>query len=206
MKDDVNLYAYVSHDAINGIDPSGSDAIIHWRGPTNVSIVVPTRFSGPAKNKESIKRIQQDVRSRINGQYTRDGRTINVQMRIYDPGPGSTDGVENSAELLNGPTSHPQGVSFVRGGTKAEINMSSPGIAQGEATHEVGHLAQAKDHYEESVDEEGNRTTEPDTGWEGSLFSELPGEVDSRSINEMLDSDDNVVVCQSESDDTKCPK
>lgn len=203
-KDDLDLYAYTAGDPVNKSDPTGNGAIIDYASPTDIRIVVPVSFTGPAATPKNIQQVQQDTANHFNGTYNVNGKKTQVTVSVEpDPVKGLPSQLNNKVTLTNGPTSltssqNPtlNGVSNVAtsrdGSTKTEINVQSQGISQGEAAHEMGHVMGETDHYQNGVDAQGNRTSKADSGYEGNLMAQLPGTVDDKNINAILGSPKNI--------------
>lgn len=183
-----NRYYYANNNPYKYKDPDGRAAVVTYRSDGSISIQVPMAFTGPQATPENINSIKTSSSAAFSGTYDLGGTPTRVDFQVVDITSSTPAAARNSAELINGPTSHPTGRSFVNavGGTSGEINMGSAGIAHGEVPHEMGHYAGAQDHYSYT-------TGAVNPAYSGNLMGQLPGTADSRNISEMLGNDRNVI-------------
>lgn len=55
--DQINLYAYVGNDSINGTDPSGTDSLWITDPNGNTTVMIPVKFSGAGATSDAIARV-----------------------------------------------------------------------------------------------------------------------------------------------------
>jgi hypothetical protein len=100
-KDEINLYAYVGDDPLNGADPTGMDAIVLIQDETHIQIILPVTFAGDAANAPNIAAFTSNVQQRWTGTF--DG--INVKTTVVQGSSSLAPNVRNSVMLTAGNTS-----------------------------------------------------------------------------------------------------
>jgi hypothetical protein len=100
-KDEINLYAYVGDDPLNGADPTGMDAIVLIQDETHIQIILPVTFAGDAANAPNIAAFTSNVQQRWTGTF--DG--INVKTTVVQGSSSLAPNVRNSVMPTAGNTS-----------------------------------------------------------------------------------------------------
>jgi len=124
------LYMGNRYNPIIGFDPDGNRSIVII-DKNNVTIYLPTKFTGPAATPENIKNIRTAVETQFSGQFGE----YNVTTKVIE-------GEMNVVELLDG-----KGISRANGNDGiASIYMGGAKPLYS-AKHEFGHLMGMDDKY-----------------------------------------------------------
>jgi RHS repeat-associated protein len=147
VKDDVNLYAYVGNDPVNGRDPSGRVADVRVDEKSRkITITVKIAFHGKGVNKAVIQKFTAGIEKAWNGKIGKYQVATKVVAYV-------TEGKKDPSSKLI--ASRPD-VNFVNvpvGNGRAHVDNSGrfgnwPADRPGwTAAHEAGHLMNLDDQY-----------------------------------------------------------
>ena len=189
-KDQVNLYAYVANDPVNGRDPTGLETIVYDKYG-NAHIVVVLSISDPTgKNPTSVGQVGTAATSQLSGQSP-DGTKLTVSVVEGKGGVTATvDPKLNSSSPIGSERPHIDKI----GGNDIKLATDS---GTGTINHEIGHHLGAGDQYSGGVGVDGKTLTSNAPGSDGnSLMRSIGGTLNSQSVGEILRSPTNTPQTQ----------
>jgi ribosomal protein S8E len=176
-KVNLHLYHYAGNNPLKYTDPDGNYAEITRKG-NEITIVVPVRFAeGSTKSQKSQFKISAQ------GIWTGNFGKYKVSLIIEERDVGEYNTVkfaeaEDKYDISN--------VVDTKHMTLYDNDLKKERAKV--MAHEVGHLMNLEDRYDEFFDSEGNRTTKPKENGGGNIMGVLNGNVEISNIDEILKS------------------
>lgn len=171
--DQINLYAYVANDPVNGRDPDGTDTVYNFPGLK--IIYVPIVNMSDVSDREILRNM------RIDGV---DSSRTRIEVRPYLAREIDSVSVRTDRSLRD---TNPDGArrSHTDSIGGREISLA-PGSGQKTQKHEFGHTLGAGDQYEGGVNARGQRLQRDVPGSQGSLMGRGTGVApNQQTINEI---------------------
>jgi uncharacterized protein RhaS with RHS repeats len=189
-KDQVNLYAYVRNDPVNGSDPSGRET--HYYKPDGSIVVVQTYIVDTTNGPVPSNSIIEDSIGRNWSGVSSSGRSVTT-IGVNSPADNPIVFRGNSA--LDSESLDPSKRSGIDG-INGRIVQIAPNGGAPTVGHEFGHGVGVGDKYQNTYDASGKVTgTVANAGHEGTIMADRRGPANSAQIDEMLKSADKIVDC-----------
>jgi RHS repeat-associated protein len=172
-KDQVNLYAYVGNDPVDGRDPDGTDSVYNFPGLK--IIYVPVVNMSEVSDKEILRNMRMDG---VDSNHTR------IEVRPYLSREIDSVSVRTDPSLKD---TSPDGArrSHTDSIGGREI-LLAPGSGQRTQKHEFGHTLGAGDQYAGGVNAKGQTLQRDVPGSQGSLMGRGTGVTpNQQTINEV---------------------
>ena len=188
----MHAYNYAGNNLVKYVDPDGRDSVWEIDRYTNtIRIEIPVRFEEGTtlEQKEHFNAAAKEWE----GNHNIGGIEFNIIINVVEVnGSDNYRGVRVNSITFS-PTrenhdSEPPFISNVVDSNRMTLyNNPNNYLFQVIIKHEIGHLFGLMDRYHERVDQNGNRYTPPNFGWETNIMGALsPGNVESRNYTEAI--------------------